>query len=55
MRKYAIPMGTMKVTSDKPIPEELRKACIKAVREALAEMETDLGAGFSLVFDVVKD
>ena len=51
MPLYAIKVGEMRVTSDKPIPSELRAAVLKAVREALRGMDGDLGyEGYRLEF-----
>lgn len=54
MPKYAIKIGEMKVTSDKPIPPELRAKMLEAVREALAGMDGELSDGCALEFDVAK-
>ena len=54
MPKYAIKVGEMIVTSDKPIPSELRALILKAVGDALAEMDGNLEYGCELKFVVEK-
>jgi hypothetical protein len=54
MPRYAIKVGEMKVSSDKPIPPELRAAILKTVGEALAGMDGDLEHGCKLEFVVEK-
>jgi hypothetical protein len=52
MPRYAVKIGKMRVTSDRPISFELRIMMLKAVREALASMDGELGEGCTLEFEV---
>jgi hypothetical protein len=54
VRKYAIKIGEIHVSAEIPISPELRKAMLKAVRDAMNGFDGDLGAGAKIEFRIDK-